>query len=226
MSSLNRTNDHSFLSENWYVTWLLQYSLTPNKNGGSFRAVPTWTSLSMWHKWNVMTIDGSSAVNVDTVRGYQLSEEHTGSIFRVILTSCKGGGHWDTREAVRMWSPVRSNGNESHWLSSLPLRWVWVTTFLTTLLHNRTYPSRYILQPWSWKNHVPPKCRWPSTKLYGIISQETTIWSGKGHSSFELIDIVNTRIFFAILHIHTGNLGLLQIQGTPSVLTAVLRNIP
>jgi hypothetical protein len=142
------------------------------------------------------------------VRGYQLSEENAGSIFTVEVCRVSDWlgnmdrlqGRWSLRPMgwSRIRSPVREYGNDSHWLSSSPLRWVWVTAFLPT----RIDPSPYILQPWSWKNHVPPKRRYPPTRLYDIISQETTIWSGKVHSNFELIDIPNTCIFFAILHVN------------------------
>jgi hypothetical protein len=39
------------------------------------------------------------------------------------------------------------------------------------------YIIRFVLRPWRWRRHVPPKCRLIFNGLHDVISQKTQLWN-------------------------------------------------
>lgn len=68
-----------------------------------------------------------------------------------------------------------------HWpkpcSTSLLLLQTWVTNVLTTCLCNTTNSSPYILQHWTWRQHVPLKYQDLPTRTNGVTTLKTTNWA-------------------------------------------------
>jgi hypothetical protein len=58
-------------------------------------------------------------------------------------------------------------------LFSHPLSWIWVTPSL----QNAYVTQHPYLTYLNSEKHVFPKCRYPTTRLYGVIFQKTTVWA-------------------------------------------------
>jgi hypothetical protein len=40
-----------------------------------------------------------------------------------------------------------------------------ITTFHVTCPHSSAFSWTYTLQPWRWRQYIPPKCRYPAMEL-------------------------------------------------------------
>jgi hypothetical protein len=68
------------------------------------------------------------------------------------------------------------NGNFRFFLNCMGTLRYSIRLWFSRLWHHIS-PSVGIILPWWWRQHIPLKRLHPSTKVHGIITQKTTIWT-------------------------------------------------